>query len=85
MTGSEAIGSIGVAILLVAFFLNLFGVLGANSRRYTLMNCFGAALSCYASWLIHFIPFVVLEATWSLVAAVALLKTVKSIKPTDQS
>ena len=61
MSPSEIIGSIGVAILLIAFFLSLFKFMPQASRRYALMNMVGAALSCYASWMIHFIPFVVLE------------------------
>jgi hypothetical protein len=74
MTLSEWIGSVGVALLLAAFFLNLFGFLGRTSRAYQSMNAVGAGLSCYASYLIGFVPFVVLEGTWSLVALVALLR-----------
>jgi hypothetical protein len=74
MNPSEIIGSIGVAVLLVAFFLNLFQFLPEKSRPYAFMNLIGAALSCYASWMIHFVPFVVLEGTWALVAAAALVR-----------
>lgn len=74
MTSSEIIGSIGVAILLIAFFMNLFHYLPQDSRPYALMNFVGAGLSCYASWMIHFVPFVILEATWALVAAASLFR-----------
>jgi hypothetical protein len=74
MNPSEIIGSIGVAILLIAFFLNLFRFFPQGSRPYAFMNLIGATLSCYASWMIHFVPFVVLEATWALVAAAALAR-----------
>lgn len=70
---STLIGSIGVALLLLAFFLNLFGYLAAG-RRYALMNFIGGALSAYASYLIDYMPFVVLEGTWAAVALVALLR-----------
>jgi hypothetical protein len=76
MSHPEIIGSIGVAILLIAFFLSLFRFLPQESRRYALMNFVGATLSCYASWLIHFTPFVVLEGTWALVAAAALFRKI---------
>lgn len=76
MTFSEWIGSVGVALLLAAFFLNLFGFLARTSRSYHTMNVVGAGLSCYASFLIGFVPFVVLEGTWSIVALVALLRGV---------
>ena len=71
---AEWIGSIGVALLLASFFLNLFGFLSHTSRAYRSMNAVGAGLSCYASYLIQFMPFVVLEGTWSLVAMVALVR-----------
>lgn len=76
MTASEWIGSTGVALLLAAFFLNLFGFLNRRSRSYQTMNAVGAGLSCYASYLIGFVPFVVLEGTWSAVALAALLRGV---------
>ena len=71
---STWLGTAGVACLLVAFFLNLFGYLGPEKRSYLLLNLFGAGLSAWASWMIHFIPFVVLEITWMVVAGVGLLK-----------
>lgn len=70
----DIIGSVGVFLLLAAFFLNLFGLLAHTSRSYQGMNAVGAGLSCYASYLIGFFPFVVLEGTWSLVAVAALLR-----------
>ena len=71
---SDLVGSVGVFLLLAAFFLNLFGFLPHTSRSYQGMNAVGAGLSCYASYLIGFVPFVVLEGTWSVVAVVALLR-----------
>jgi hypothetical protein len=38
------------------------------------MNIAGAGLACWSSWIIAFMPFVVLEAVWCLVAAAALVK-----------
>ena len=74
MSISEIIGSVGVAMLLIAFFMNLFGMLGSDARTYQAMNAIGAAVSCYASYLIGFAPFVVLEATWCLVAIAAMVR-----------
>jgi len=59
----------------IAFFMNLFGMLNANSRRYQAMNAAGAAISCYASYLIGFAPFVVLEAVWCAVAVAAMIRS----------
>ena len=74
MSLPDAIGSLGVALLLVAFFLNLRGRLPHDARSYQLMNAAGAGLACWASYLLGFLPFVVLEGTWSLVAVVALVR-----------
>ena len=75
MSFSSIIGSLGVSLLLVAFFLNLFRYLSTASRVYMLLNIAGAALSCYASVLIHYIPFIVLEGVWCLVALAGLVRS----------
>lgn len=72
LTYTEAVGSAGVFLLLIAFFMNLVGALSASSLPYVSLNLVGAGLACYASWLLDFIPFVVLEGTWAVVAALAL-------------
>lgn len=74
MSVSEIIGSIGVALLLIAFSMNSFGVLTSDSHTYQAMNAVGAAISCYASYLIGFAPFVVLEAIWCAAATTAMLR-----------
>ncbi len=74
MSLSTIIGSLGVALLLVAFLLNLFRCLPQESRVYILLNIVGAGLSCWASVLIPYWPFVMLEGIWCGVAIVALAK-----------
>ncbi len=74
MSPETMIGSLGVALLLLAFLLNLVRVLTTESYPYTALNFAGAALAGYASYLIGFVPFVILEGTWAAVAAVALLR-----------
>jgi hypothetical protein len=68
----ELVGFVGVAILLIAFFFNLFRWLAADSWQYLALNLIGAVLACASSYLIDFLPFVLLEGTWALVAACAL-------------
>lgn len=72
MDSATLIGSLGVTLLLVAFLLNVLRVMSAEGYAYTALNFVGAALACYSSWLIAFMPFVVLEGVWALVAAFAL-------------
>jgi hypothetical protein len=72
---SNIIGSVGVFILLIAFVLNLLNKISRESIIYILMNIIGGGLACFASYLIHYIPFIILEGVWALVSVVALLKS----------
>ena len=71
------IGSLGVALLLVAFFLNLVKVMRPDGWLYLALNLLGASLACYSSYLIQFMPFVVLEGTWAVVAMFGLARLVR--------
>ena len=75
----EAIGFVGVTLLLVTFFLNLFRLLKAESNAYLALNLVGASLACASSCLIDFLPFVLLEGTWAIVAGVALARKLRPI------
>ena len=74
MKFSDIIASLGVIILLIAFLLNLTKKMIADSWAYSLLNFIGAGLCCYASWMVKFYPFILLEGVWSLVALVSLFK-----------
>lgn len=75
MTLPDIIGFTGVALLLLAFALNLTGLLSREGRTYLLMNAVGAGVAGYASWMIDYLPFVLLEGTWCIVSLVALART----------
>jgi hypothetical protein len=81
MNFSETLGSIGVSILLIAFFLNMRKLIKTESLLYSILNLLGAGLACYASWLIHYFPFVILEGVWTVLSLVALLKRWIAEKP----
>ena len=68
------IGALGVALLLAAFLLNLLRLLRSEGRPYLALNLVGASLACYASYLIGFMPFVVLEGVWAVVALAAIAR-----------
>ncbi len=82
MSMAEWLGTIGVALLLAAFFANAWGWLGSATRRYHGINAVGAGLACTASFQIGFVPFVVLEAAWCAVALVGLARA--SIRASSQ-
>jgi hypothetical protein len=79
------IGSIGVTILLVAFFLNLIKRLRVESFLYAALNVVGASVACYSSYMIRFMPFVVLEATWAVVSLVAIVRMLFSARRVDET
>jgi hypothetical protein len=77
MNYNDIIGTIGVGLILMAFFLNTAKLVENNGKLYYVMNVIGAALACYASLLINYWPFVILEGTWTLVSIYGLMKAMK--------
>lgn len=74
MSTSDLIGFVGVTILLIAFLLNLSGKFPSNTALYSVLNIIGAGLACLASILISYLPFIILEGSWTLVAIISLIK-----------
>jgi hypothetical protein len=77
MTFDDIIGTIGVGIILIAYFLNNFSFIQRNGNLYFILNIMGASIACYASYLIDYIPFVVLEATWAIISCIGLVQNIK--------
>jgi hypothetical protein len=73
------LASLGVLLLLAAFALNLAGLLERDALTYHLLNLVGAGLSAFASVLIGFIPFVVLEGLWTIIAGVAIIRDLAGV------
>lgn len=74
MTLADITGTCGVALILVAYFLNIRKILDAQSTPFLLMNAIGASIACWSSWLLGSIPFIILEGTWAMVSLVALVR-----------
>lgn len=70
---ADWIGSTGVALLLLAFALNLTCHLRHEGLTYPALNVVGAGLAAYAAWLIDYMPFVVLEGTWMVVSLASMI------------
>ena len=77
MSYTDIISTIGVSLILLAFFLNTFKYVSDNSNLYFILNIVGGALACYGSVLLNSLPFIILEGTWSLVALIGLIKSLK--------
>lgn len=74
MTIIDIIGFVGVTILLFAYFLNLNNKLDKDNLTYLMMNFIGAGLACLASVLMQYMPFIILEGSWTLVSGIGLFK-----------
>ncbi len=77
MSYSELTGTVGVGLILLAYFCNIFGRINGRGKLFFSLNIAGAGLACYASWLINYWPFVILEGTWFLVSVIGLIKNFK--------
>lgn len=80
MNLSDWIGSIGVAILLIAFVLILANKIYKNGMAYLFMNFIGSGLATVASYLIHYTPFIILEGAWMLASLIGMWQKYKSKK-----
>ncbi len=77
MTYNDLIGTIGIALVLFAYFLNTMKYIRVNGKVFYVLNSIGGALSCYAALLIDFWPFVILEAVWTIVSIYGLMRTMR--------
>jgi hypothetical protein len=80
MTLTDWIGFIGVAILLIAFFLNIANIIKSDSFLYLFLNFIGAGISCAASVMLKYIPFVIMESAWTIVSAVGIINRLRKSK-----
>ncbi len=77
MDYNEIVGTIGTGLILIAYYLNTAGMIIKNGKLFYVMNIIGAAVACYASWLLGYRPFIILEGVWTLVSIYGLMKTMK--------
>ena len=74
MAFNDIIGTVGVGLILLAYFFNIKTIISKDGILYFSLNIIGAGLACYASILINYIPFIILEATWVLVSIWGLMR-----------
>jgi hypothetical protein len=76
MNFNDIIGTIGVGLILLAYFLNIFSLISKEGKLFFAMNIIGATLACYASILINYVPFIILEGVWTLVSIAGFIKRI---------
>lgn len=77
MNYNDITGTVGVGLILLAYFCDTFGLIKNNSKAFFILNILGSGIACYASLLIHYWPFVILEGCWFLVSLIGLLKQLR--------
>lgn len=73
MSSTDWLGFIGVTLILVAYFLNVRGLVSNKNIVFILLNLIGATIACLASVLLKYIPFIILEGVWALISLNSLL------------
>lgn len=73
------IGTLGVFQILLAYVLNVSGKIKNKDLSFILLNLIGAGMSCLASVMLKYVPFIVLEAAWTFVSLITLLRFKKVI------
>ena len=76
MNYNDIIGATGVGLILLAYFFNTFSLIPKEGWLFFCMNIIGAGLACYASLLINYVPFIILEGVWCLVSVAGFIKLI---------
>lgn len=74
MNKIDWIGFIGVFQILLAYLLNVIGKIKTNDLTFIILNLIGAGMACFASILMEYLPFIILEGVWAIVSLISLLK-----------
>ena len=77
MEVSDVIGSIGVTLMLLAFYYNLKDIIDDDDISYILLNLIGSVLAFIASCMIKYYPFIILEGVWGIISFWGLLDYLK--------
>ena len=79
MNSNDIIGIIGVGLILLAYFLNLYNLIKKDGLIYFIMNVAGSLLAAIASYLIHYWPFVILESCWCIISLISLIGIIRTL------
>ena len=80
MNYNDIIGTIGVGLILLAYCFNTFSLIPRDGKLFFIMNIIGAGLACYASILINYVPFIILEGVWCAVSVAGFIQLISKIK-----
>lgn len=73
---SDPVGLVGVAIILVAYFMLSIDRWPANSIRFQLINFLGAALILFSLYFHWNLSSVVIEIAWMIISAIGIYRAI---------
>ncbi|HAQ71838.1 hypothetical protein N9A49_00645 [Salibacteraceae bacterium] len=74
MNLTDWIGTVGVFVLLLAYFLVALNVIDSKGLAYILLNLVGAVVAGFASYFLNYWPFIILEGAWTAVSLYSLVE-----------
>ncbi len=78
MSSATLFSALGVSLILLAFIGSSFNKINQTSLAYWLLNLAGGILSTIGAALMASVPFVVLEAVWTVASVIGLAKHLKT-------
>ncbi|MBK9016818.1 MAG: hypothetical protein IPM82_23675 [Saprospiraceae bacterium] len=78
MSSATLFSALGVSLILLAFIGSSFNKISQTSLAYWLLNLAGGILSTIGAALMASVPFVVLEAVWTVASVIGLAKHLKT-------
>ena len=78
MNFTDWLGFVGVALILLAYVLNVSNKVSNTSYTFIVLNFIGASIACVASILLEYVPFIILEGIWAFISFISLLKKFKN-------
>jgi uncharacterized membrane protein YgcG len=77
---ANIIGIIGVALIVIAYFLNQSGKMASDSLPFPVLNLAGAVLILVSLWWSWNLPSFIMECIWISISAVGILRILKNTK-----
>jgi len=73
----QVVSILGAALILLAYAAHQAGWLGRDSALYHAVNAVGGLALCLVAVEARQIGFIILEAAWAVISAVALVRTLR--------
>lgn len=81
MSQATLFSAFGVSLILSAFLGSSFKKIGQASLVYWMLNLVGGILATIGAALMGSVPFVVLEAVWTVASMIGLVRCLKADSP----